>query len=238
MLAEFVEKIVSLKENKTHEINGETYSDSILYRVAKYIPEPNPVRFSMLSALVTMIKTEYKKIDGAPIVVHVCGFDNVDVYTSYRDEYTRANLYTAKPSVLMPHSDWMEHEEAIISLKSRYIENEDSLYLLNLLSRINLDQSVSSTDNGVSQTVEARKGISLNAIEKVKPRVTLRPYRTFFEVEQPESEFILRVGDGGAIKIIEADGGMWKKTAVESIKNYFEFELSDLIENGNVIVVG
>ena len=45
----------------------------------------------------------------------------------------------------------------------------------------------------MSQEVEARSGISLKSMLQVRPRVVLRPYRTFLEVEQPESEFLLRM---------------------------------------------
>lgn len=62
------------------------------------------------------------------------------------------------------------------------------------------EKSVRTNDNGVTQTVEARQGVSLNAMVDVKPRVMLRPFRTFLEVEQPESEFLLRV---------DPDEGIW-----------------------------
>lgn len=55
-----------------------------------------------------------------------------------------------------------------------------------------IENSVSTNDNGVTQTVEARQGVALNALIEIKPRVMLRPFRTFLEVEQPESEFLLR----------------------------------------------
>lgn len=70
-----------------------------------------------------------------------------------------------------------------------------------------------TNDNGVTQTVEARQGVALNALVEVKPRVLLRPFRTFLEVEQPESEFLLRVHPEEGIGFFEADGGIWKLTA-------------------------
>ena len=76
-----------------------------------------------------------------------------------------------------------------------------------------MKNSVTSEDNGVTQTVEARKGIALKAREQVKPRVPLCPFRTFLEVEQPESEFLVRMREGGEIGLFEADGGMWKLDA-------------------------
>jgi len=37
--------------------------------------------------------------------------------------------------------------------------------------------------------------------------VTLKPFRTFAEVSQPESEFVLRLKEGNRVGLFEADGG-------------------------------
>ena len=100
-----------------------------------------------------------------------------------------------------------------IELRSLCIPNEGTAYLLDLLSRMTNENSVSTNDNGVTQTVEARQGVALNALVEIKPRVMLRPFRTFLEVEQPESEFLLRVDPDEGIGFFEADGGIWKLEA-------------------------
>ena len=56
------------------------------------------------------------------------------------------------------------------------------------------------------------------------------------EVEQPESEFLLRVRDGGEVGLFEADGGMWKLQAKNNIKSFFDNQLKELIEQSLVIV--
>lgn len=96
---------------------------------------------------------------------------------------------------------------------------------------------MTTTDNGVTQTVEARKGVALMGNVQIKPRVTLRPFRTFLEIEQPESEFILRLDDDGEINLIGADGGAWKLEAVRNIAAYFETQLKDLVEQRKVVVL-
>ena len=58
------------------------------------------------------------------------------------------------------------------------------------------------------------------------------------EVEQPESEFLLRIREDGAIGLFEADGGMWKVKAKETIRAYFEEQLKELVQQGLVIVMG
>jgi len=130
---------------------------------------------------------------------------------------------------------WMTQEEAIIKLRSSFISNEGTEYLLDLLSRVCKEDSVGSEDNGVSQTVTARQGISLKRFEAVRSRIPLRPYRTFTEVEQPESIFLIRVNDRG-ISFTEADGGMWKLRARETIKAFLEDELADEVECERVYI--
>lgn len=90
---------------------------------------------------------------------------------------------------------------------------------------------------GVTQTVEARQGVALNALVEVKPRIQLQPFRTFLEVPQPESEFLLRVDPNEGIGFFEADGGVWKLEAKRNIADYFEKNLKDLIEAGKVVVM-
>jgi hypothetical protein len=95
----------------------------------------------------------------------------------------------------------------------------------------------STNDNGVTQTVEARQGVALNAMVEIKPRVMLRPFRTFLEVEQPESEFLLRVDPDEGIGFFEADGGIWKLEAKKNIADYFLKNMGDLIDAGKVVVM-
>lgn len=70
--------------------------------------------------------------------------------------------------------------------------------------------------------------------------VKLRPYRTFAEIEQPESSYIFRIKDndgGPAFKLVEADGGLWKNVVMKKIKDYLEYELSDQIEEHKITII-
>ncbi|OSB00487.1 hypothetical protein B2H85_13365, partial [Clostridium botulinum] len=64
--------------------------------------------------------------------------------------------------------------------------------------------------------------------------VTLAPYRTFPEIEQPLSRFIFRMQQGPSAAIYEADGGAWRNQAMQRIKAYLEEELKG-IKNINII---
>lgn len=84
--------------------------------------------------------------------------------------------------------------------------------------------------------MQVRKGVSFVENKAVRPIVTLAPYRTFQEVEQPESEFVFRVYDDRSISLTAADGGMWKLAARDAVKHYLTDALADEIEKGLVIV--
>ena len=99
------------------------------------------------------------------------------------------------------------------------------------------NSTVTSKDNGVTQQVETRQGVDLKAMVAVKPRVKLIPFRTFLEVPQPESEFLLRVDKDKGVGFFEADGGIWRLEAKSNIAKYFEKHLKDLVDAGNVVVM-
>ena len=134
--------------------------------------------------------------------------------------------------------------DKIVSLKeTKIFEIGGQTYTDGHLTRIppHVDRpeaiSVSTKDNGVTQTVEARQGVALNTLVEVKPRVMLRPFRTFLEVEQPESEFLLRVDPDEGIGFFEADGRIWKLEAKKNIADYFNTNLADLIQAGKVVIM-
>lgn len=236
MIKSAIEKLVSLKDNKIYEINGETYSDNSLIRIEPHIPRPNEECVSGLESIVKLILTEHEKEKGV-IYVRVSNYDRVNVFTTY-DEYGKRNrLYQAESSVPVFRFGWKDYESAMISFRSQFEQTEGIEYLLGILGRITDENSITSRDNGITQEVEARKGIALATKETIKPRVKLTPYRTFLEIEQPESEFLIRLREGGEIGIFEADGGMWQLTAKQRIKEYFEKELTQLISTGKVVVM-
>ena len=237
MLKSAIQFLVSLKENKTYEINGETYSDNDLVRIKPHIDRPSNLYVSGLDSIVKLVRNELDVVENLPVFIRVNDARSVSVFTTYDSVMCRDNLYTAQCDVPGFHDGFREPEKAIIELRSKFIPGEGVDYLLDLLSRINKENGVTTRDNGVSQEVEARQGISLKALVQVKPRVSLRPYRTFLEVEQPESEFILRLDEDGNVGLFEADGGMWAMDAKGRIAAYFEEQLAQEVHGGKVVVM-
>lgn len=241
-LKDAINRIVELATPFTLETrDGHQFCSANLHEVRPEVP--SPVRYSVdtLEALVKLIRTEgvaqapllYVRVDSARRVV-------VDSTYTGRDYaiYSRLPLYEAVsdvPSISV--NQYMSQERAVIELQSLYAVTPDRDYLLALLSHIDVNQGVSSVDNGISQEVSVRTGAVLKEQQTVQPIVHLQPYRTFLEVEQPASDFLLRLDKDGHLALFEADGGAWKLEAKRNIAAYLGEQLADLVESSNVVVM-
>lgn len=238
MIKEALQYLVSLKANHTYDINGSVYSDERLVRVDKYIPRPDSVTLSSLDGIVQLIRAEGGD-HTYPVYVRVESPTKVSVFSGLDADKKRYTLCVAANGDVNFDTGWRDQQSAIIELRSRFIPTDDTAYLLDLLSRMSTDSEITSTDNGVSQVVTARQGVSLKENVTVKLIVSLKPFRTFREVPQPESEFLLRVRDGNQVGLFEADGGIWKMEAKKNIADYFRKELAEylMFDNADGFVV-
>jgi hypothetical protein len=117
---------------------------------------------------------------------------------------------------------WMGHEEFTIAVASLFAETPDKAYVLTLASTLTDEAVKTSEDDGFRQKVTVKAGMRHAEGITLKPRVSLAPFRTFPELDQPVSDFVLRAkgeGDGGKplLMLVEADGGRWKIEAIETI---------------------
>jgi hypothetical protein len=122
-----------------------------------------------------------------------------------------------------------EVEQFIIALNSQFILNKDRNALLQLASKITKETSGTVSDNGISQKMEVKQGVSMRDKVEVKNPFILKPYRTFPEIEQPASEFVFRVRDNQGVvtcALYEADGSKWKIEAIDRIKGFFKEKLN------------
>ena len=241
-LRDAIDRIVELAKPFTLETHGgHQFCSANLYEVKPEVDIPARYSVDTLEALVKLIRTE--GIDHSPrLYVRVDSARRVMVDTTYTHkeyaEYSRLPLYEAVSDVPRITTDQsMTQEQAVVELQSLYAVTPDRDYLLALLSRIDVNQGVPSVDNGISQEVSVRTGAVMKEQQTVQPIVHLQPYRTFLEVEQPASDFLLRLDKDGRPALYEADGGAWKLEAKRNIAAYLGEKLADLVERGNVVVM-
>ena len=237
MLKEAIKEIERMAAPTTIEVDNSVYSNHQLVHIQDKKPMPKCIELTGLDSVCKMVRNEADHV-GLQIFIQVKDYRNVSVFTSLDSDEDRLYLYKCAADTPVVTTDrFMDYEKAVIELRSLYIPNDGTDYLLQLLSSISNESRVTSSDNGVTQRIEATNGIALSSMVTVKPRVTLQPFRTFIEVAQPASEFLLRISDRGEIGFYQADGGVWKLEATRYVAGYFEEKLQDLIDNGTVVVI-
>jgi len=133
--------------------------------------------------------------------------------------------------------EYMSQEDFLIHLQTRF-DNEASDFetVASLAGNLRREYEAQNADDGISQRVAVKDGVSAVKEAVVKNPFTLAPKRTFEEVTQPVSPFVLRVhkeDDNLQVALFEADGGAWQNEAVKRIGAWLEDKLSDL----NVVVI-
>ncbi|GEN83603.1 hypothetical protein SLU01_19150 [Sporosarcina luteola] len=235
MLKEFVQYLLDLKRPEIVEANGNTYSTRSLHRL-NVEEDVKSIRIQSLSGLVDYIRSNFDH--ERPVMIHVESPTRVNVFDALNDVNDRRTYIEAK--AMLPEitfERFMSREAFNIMLQACFVPNEWREKVLKVISSIVEENSIAQSDDGVTQRVTAKQGIATVGIENVPNPVSLKPFRTFVEVTQPESNFILRLKEGGQVGLFEADGGAWELNAMHSIKEYFAEHLADLVETKKVMIV-
>ena len=228
-LKEAMEYTVGLSRPDIFEVNGSRFTDKEIYRVDEAL-RARALEMTTLSGLVDYIKAG---IDTMPagMLVHIVSPEEVHLVSRLDGDRKRETLVVAKADI--PHFQYekfLRSEEFLINIRSKFIQNEDAEKLLRFAGTTEAGTVSGYSDDGISQSATVKQGIASKETVLVPNPVKLRPFRTFTEVEQPESEFIFRMrnfDDEPGCALFEADGGAWKRTAMQNIKKHLEFELGD-----------
>lgn len=242
MLKDAIEKIVSLANPMVSAVGDRTYvfgKDGNFMEVEPDLDMVQEIRLNSLDAIVKFVTSEATNLTDSILYLTVPNHLTVNCFTSPDKECKnlRTALYEAKATDVPGWAEKMQlgFEEAQIALRTRFQLTDDIQYAQKLLSDITTGCKVTYNDNGVATNIVTQQGVALQGKTTIRPIINLRPYRTFQEVEQPASDFLIRVNDR-YITFIEADGGMWKLAARETVKAYLEEHLAGLITDGKVVV--
>lgn len=242
MIKKAFEYIVGLSAPVVQEIDGETYSDKPLNRIS-YVPRASSIEMGTLSSLIDYIKSGVD-IFTEKMIIHVLSPTHVAMYSALDAERKREYVVEVNANVpAFSFNQFMDHETFCIGVQSKFIDtiddfNEKAL-LLKFAGTVESGSIAEYGDDGVSQKATVKTGIASKGEALVPNPVTLKPYRTFVEVDQPISSFIFRMKEdkyskGIQCALYEADGGAWKIDAMENIKNYLVNALS---EYDNFIII-
>ncbi|MGU7859881.1 hypothetical protein ACS6YO_01095 [Streptococcus suis] len=234
---EYAVKLANKEEKIIAADNGKLYYDENVHYLKELDTRPIPPRLYLntLDSLVDYLKTDLDQLGNKRVLVIVESPKEVIVYEELDKDANRARLVEVKS--MTPDIHFGRYEEASdfnIMLQSRFVDAEDRGTVLEFASALKIDNGTEIVDNGVSQTATIKTGVASLGQAKAPNPVTLRPYRTFAEVEQPASQFIYRIDKSGYMALFEADGGKWKLDAINNIATYLKSKLG---EQANITIL-
>lgn len=223
----FIEKIEEMATVELVEVGNIQYATKELWRVDN--PKPAKVKVKSLTGIVDYLKANVDDLNIEGIIIHVEDHETVWVMSGLEQDHRDREFYlmarAETPEIRL--NNFTDRESFNIMLQSRFADVADRAEVLRSIGKMRYENEVKMEDDGITQTVASKAGVALVREDQIPNPVRLAPFRTFSEIEQPISPFILRVDDKCNVGLFEADGGAWKNKAMQSIKNYLEFELGE-----------
>lgn len=242
MIVEAINKIIALATPNTLDVGKLKYTDKELTVIAP--PIPSTMECSTLQGLVDLLDGGLEgAAEGDDLFVVIESPTAVELVEKDSDDYGRRQVIVRaeypKDVKLFPFNQWLNPESFIIAALSNFqrvkIENDDGSfakdldYVIQIASKITADSTVDHEDDGITQRVAVKQGVTLKTDVALRGRVLLAPWRTFAEVDQVLSTFVFRTrvqGDQPQLALFEGDGGRWKIDAVANIKAWLAKQIT------------
>lgn len=230
-----IERLTKQASGNVLELKGKTFSAVTLHRVEEPEHVPEGIELHTLSSLCDYIigRIDAGYLDSRRPFVHVYSPTSVHLCTGIFGEFNqRAELARAvSDAPKINYGSFMDVESFIISLMSLFTDSPARAAVQLTVGNLTNEATRIDTDDGVSQVATVRKGLVQMARTTVVNPHVLAPYRTFSEIVQPESPFILRLRGGSTeapptVALFECDQGRWKLEATQRIKAFLDSRLS------------
>lgn len=169
-------------------------------------------------------------------IVRVKDPTTVKIETPLRG-YWKERFVIAECQAQVPYitfDSYMDPERFQIMLQADFLPSTNLDIVLKMAGSLSKEQNITMADDGVSQRVTLNTGVATKAVTTIKNPCALSPIRTFYEIQQVESQFVLRFNDNGECALFVGDGGAWQAEAVRRIVNY----LKERLAGQNVVVIG
>lgn len=223
-------------ETQIVTVDGKDYTSRPVY-LPPTKPDVSALQISTLDGLIEYINENADKHNFTDLIIVVNSPRSVSVRSQVESKKdSRVEWLAADYEVdSFPFDRYIDHEQFMVKAQALICETDDQRNLLKFVGNLTTALVQTSTDDGKSQTVVVETGVRKSEVDLPNP-VNLAPRRTFPEVEQPGSPFVLRLkqsreGQLPEIALFEADGGLWRVEAITNIKTYIARKLNEDIQS-------
>jgi hypothetical protein len=238
MIAEAIEKILTMAKIQKEEIGGEVYVKhgqgvERLPRPAQ-VP-PAPLVFATLSGLAQYYEDNVDRLEIENLFFHVVAFDHIQIVGPIDPaNANRRFSYAAAVSNLepFPFGKYFALEDFVVRLQTQFASgpeyaDNDLDAIIGKLSQVAIEHVQTHDNDKFSQSIQIRTGLAFKSEVKIENPVRLYPWRTFDEIRQPMTPAVLRFdasGDAPKAGLFEA-GPAWQAAAMKAIKQWLMQEV-------------
>ncbi len=236
--AEFIEKIEEMAKPVIIDVNGSKYSSQPIHPVEKANPKTLPIQ-SLTGIADYILKSGDVKVED--VIVHIVSHNEVAIYSKLFGDFKQRECYALARcgNIDFDFGEFYDSEAFNIAMQACFTEyDQSSKYGIAGIDKADVlmfSKSVCARaeagvdDDGITQEVTIKTSVVSKENAVLPNPVKLCPYRTFTEIEQPESSFVFRVNKNMNFALFEADGGAWKNEARKRIKEYLTTVIPSLV---------
>lgn len=198
-------------------------------------PVPGVLVINTLAGICDYIDANRDLLELKDLLLHVEDYDVVSLVSKLKGDFHQRHHYVkAEAEDLFggrfTFDQYHDAEAFIVGLQALFVASTQRDELIALVGSIKEESVKETLDNGYAQSVKVAGGVVLVGEKRVPNPVVLSPFRTFREIEQPESPFVLRLQQGSPgqrpkIALFEADGGKWKLEAIKRVSTFLTEKL-------------
>lgn len=224
-----------LEVPRVYDLNGKPY---VTARDCAPLREPCPAAITV-ATLTGLVDYLTVNVDGLALDECICHVENptkVSVYSKLFGAHEQRKAFIVALAAFIPSiriDTWLEAEDFNLMLMSCFVDNEDRKKVLSIAGNIVASTEIKNLDDGVSQEASVKSGIRRLENQEVPNPVSLKPYRTFTDVPQPDGMFVFRMRQTDGVvqcALFDATGGAWKGEAMDSIRQYIKKEAPSAIK--------
>lgn len=215
------------KASAVKEVDGKKFSHLKMSPVLPPICEP--VMVMSLDSLIDFSKIAIKTKENWMYQVHSPTM--VEIICKSVDSYHQREVLASSDISDMVCSfgfgDQYTLDKFMVAVQNNFMLTEQRQNLIDAVSRVSISDEDSIDDDGFTQTVTAKAGVTLKSKLALPNPVQLKAFKTFPEIEDqmPEDDFIFRVEKGhktAYFKLFEPESMTWQLKCVAKIKEYLK----------------
>lgn len=222
MIKEALEYILEISGYQTTVIDGQTYSSKRLIQV---LPKEYDFDCLHLHTLDGFLEYSLHLETAGPRFIAILSHNEVALYKNRDDKNQIEQLALAHYHPNHSVTTFTSSEMLIQYLQTAFEDSENRRALERVIGNVKSSIVHHEKDDGITQTVEIQKGISLIEKADIPNPITLKPFITFPEIDPIERPYVVRArksNDAINWLLTPSESDNWQLEIINKIREYLK----------------